>query len=619
MAKKQFEVALVLTAADKASAVVANATAKMDKQIKMLSGAGDKAFSIGRKTGAAGLAITGSLGFFVQAAEESEIAGRRLEKTFSNMGETDNRAAKAAGDYASELQKRIGVEDEEIMLVQSKLATFSKVSNETARMSGVFDRATEAAYDLAAGGFGEASQNAVQLGKALQDPARGAAALAKTGALNKADIPLIKQIQATRGLGAAQEYVLKAVEKQVKGQAASTATAASKMKIEYGEVAETLGKTLLPSVSKAMAAVSNVAKRFNDWAQKNPQLTNTIVKVVAVVGLLSVAISASSFVFGGLFKAVAAAIALKKQYVIWTNSERFAQLKTNAVVWYTIAQEKALAAGKWITNAATKAGVVWTYAAAAAQWVMNASLYGCPIVWIIAGIVAIVAAVYLLVKHWDKVSAFFGSLWEKIKSIFSKAVDFIKKWGLLFLGPVGLIIKYWDKIRDFFAGLWPRIKAIFSKALEYYLYLPKMFLNIGTNIVMGLWNGIKSKATALFDYVKDIGKKIANAFKSVLGIASPSKVFMDYGVNITEGAKKGIEKGSPSLIKASSSVGMASAPNAAKTSSGSSGGGGGMTVNFSPVINGGSGADILDQLKKYTPQLIREIESALDRKKRLAY
>jgi len=618
MAKKQFEVALVLSATDKASAVVANSTAKIDKQMKALSGISSKAFSVGRGAGATGLALLAPLALSVNAAEESEIAFRRLSSTFKTMGETDNKAAMAAADYASKLQNRIGIEDEEIQLVQSKIASFRKVSDETARMSGVFDRATEAAFDLAAGGFGEASSNAVQLGKALQNPALGAQALAKAGALNKSDIPLIKQIQATYGLGAAQEYVLKAVEKQVKGQAANTATSAAKMKVAFSEVAETAGKALLPTIAKTMASVGKAADRFNKWAQDNPKLLGTIIKIVGGAGLLSLTVSALAFTFGGLVKVYQGVLAVKRLYILWTNAERFAQLKTNAVVWYTIAQEKALAAAKWISNIATKASVVWTYAAAAAQWVMNASLYGCPIVWIIAGIVAVIAIVVLLVKNWDKVSAFFVVLWAKIKDIFKKGLQFFLNWGLLLLGPVGLIIKYWDKIRDFFVGLWPKVKAIFWKALEFYLWLPKKFLSIGSEIVMGLWNGIKAKAAALFDYVKEVGKKIANAFKEVLGIASPSKVFTEFGVNITEGAKKGIEKGSPSLVNASSGVGKAVAPNSARASSGGSMGGG-MTVNFAPVINGGSGSDILEQLKKYTPQLIREIESVLDRKKRLAY
>ena len=589
MAKKEFEVALILSAQDKASRVVADAMAKSKKSIDSLSKMGDKAFAVGRVTGAVGLATAASLGVFVNAAEESEIATRRLENTFKTMGETDNRAAAAAAAYASELQTKIGVEDEEIMMVQSKIATFKKASDETARMSGIFDRATQSAFDLAAGGFGEASSNAVMLGKALQNPALGAAALSKAGALNKADIPLIKQIQATKGLGAAQEYVLKAVEKQVKGQAANTATSASKMRIQFGEVSETLGKSLLPSVSKAMAEVGKIANRFNNWSQKNPELTSSIMKGAVALAILSLGVSAASFVFGGLFKVLALGRSL------------FTALKA-AQLAYTVAT----AAGAGVTGGMT-----------AAMTALNLAFLANPITWVVIGIVALIAAGYLLIKNWDKVKAFFGKVWDGIKIGFSKFLDFVKNWGVLLLGPVGLIIKYWDKIPGWFAAIWTKVKTWFTSALDWYLSLPKKFLNIGSDIVMGIWNGIKAKAAALFDFVKGIGSKIASTFKNVLGIASPSKVFMDYGVNITQGAQKGIEKGSPNLVGATNKMGKSVSPNPIGGSR--SGGGGGITVHFAPVISGAGGGDIASEIKKLIPQLVREIENSMARKQRLAY
>jgi hypothetical protein len=589
MAKKEFEVALILSAQDKASRVVAETMAKSQKSIASLSKMGDKAFAVGRVTGAVGLATAASLGVFVNAAEESEIATRRLEQTFRTMGETDNRAAVAAAAYASELQTKIGVEDEEIMMVQSKIATFKKASDETARMSGIFDRATQSAFDLAAGGFGEASSNAVMLGKALQNPALGAAALSKAGALNKADIPLIKQIQATKGLGAAQEYVLKAVERQVKGQAANTATSASKMRIQFGEISETLGKSLLPSVSKAMAEVGKIANRFNNWSQKNPELTSSIMKGAAALAILSLGVSAASFVFGGLFKI----LALGRSF--------FTALKAAQLAY----------------NIATAAGAGVTGGMTAAMTALNLAFLANPITWVVIGIVALIAAGYLLIKNWDKVKAFFQFLWYTIKFAFSKFLDFVKNWGVLLLGPVGLIIKYWDKIPGWFAAIWTKVKTWFTSALDWYLSLPKKFLNIGSDIVMGIWNGIKAKAAALFDFVKGIGSKIASTFKNVLGIASPSKVFMDYGVNITQGAQKGIEKGSPNLVGATNKMGKSVSPNPIGGSR--SGGGSGITVHFAPVISGAGGGDIASEIKKLIPQLVREIESSMARKQRLAY
>ena len=56
MAKKQFEVALVLTAADKASRIINDLTRNAEKRIQGMSKLGDQAFGVGRTAGATGLA-----------------------------------------------------------------------------------------------------------------------------------------------------------------------------------------------------------------------------------------------------------------------------------------------------------------------------------------------------------------------------------------------------------------------------------------------------------------------------------------------------------------------------------------------------------------------------------
>lgn len=585
--KKIFEVAMILSATDKVTRIINEATDNTKKKIGSLSKMGDKAFAFGRASGAIGLGIVAPLGLAINAAEESEIAFKRLDRTFKTMGETDSKAANQAADYASKLQMRIGVEDEEIQMVQSKIATFKKVSDESARMAGTFDRATEAAFDLAAGGFGEASSNAVMLGKALQNPAIGAAALSKAGALNKADIPLIKQIQATKGLGAAQEFVLKAVERQVKGQAANTATSAAKMKVTFSEVSETLGKTLLPQVQKVMASVGTAVNKFNSWAQNNGELLGTIVKVVGGLGALSLGVSAVSFVFGGFFKVIAFGNAIIK-------AARTAQMA------FAMAQ----LAGTGVTGGMT-----------AAVTALNLAFLANPITWIIIGIVALIGVGYLLIKNWDKVKAFFVGLWNYITGVFHRAMEMLNKTFLKY-SPWVLIYNNWSKITSFFSGLWDKVKGIFNSVLGWVKNFAKPFFDFGVNIISGLWNGIKAKVEPLYNFVKDVGKKIANVFKYVLGIASPSKVFMDFGVNITEGASKGIQKGAGGVKSASAGMAKSLTPTA-----GSKGGGGGssVSVTFAPVINGGSGGDITQQMKAMIPELIRQIEDSLARKQRLSY
>ena len=263
--KKVFEVAMLLTAKDEATKKILEASKAQQAAIKSMSGYGDKAFGVGVGAGAIGVGISAGIGVTIKAAEESEIAYNKMNLALKLGGDLQEKRAKAAAQYANNLQFQIGIEDEEIEMTQTKLASFHKLTTAGADVKNVFDRATKAAYDMAAGGFGDAIGNANILGKALQNPAAMATALAKSGSLDKGlDIPLIKRIQASKGLVAAQDYILKAVEKQYKGQSEAAATATSKMRVKWAEVSETLGKTLLPQFMKLMTAIGNVADRFHE-------------------------------------------------------------------------------------------------------------------------------------------------------------------------------------------------------------------------------------------------------------------------------------------------------------------------------------------------------------------
>lgn len=68
--------------------------------------------------------------------------------------------------------------------------------------------------------------------------------------------------------------------------------------------------------------------------------------------------------------------------------------------------------------------------------------------------------------------------------------------------------------------------------------------DVGRFIVDGLIGGILGGIPNVLSAVANLGTSIADKFKSALGIASPSKLFFSYGVNIGEGAKGGIEASS---------------------------------------------------------------------------
>lgn len=149
-----------------------------------------------------------------------------------------------------------------------------------------------------------------------------------------------------------------------------------------------------------------------------------------------------------------------------------------------------------------------------------------PIAIAIAVVTALAAAAFLVIKNWDKVKGFFGKLWEGIKEGFSAFVNWF--------------VEQWEGIKEFLA--------------KFNLF------EIGRNIILSLWEGIKSFFSSLWEGIRSLGQGIINVFKDVFGIASPSRVFQDIGENLSEGLALGFEDGIDKIRNTSVDVAMNAIP-----------------------------------------------------------
>lgn len=281
---------------------------------------GNKLATFGKMAAVAGVAAAAGVAAFavssVKAAQESVVADARLDniaKSMKLVGGAYEGGTARLKDYASELSKSIGVEDESIKAVQSKLLTFKAIGKTINETGGAMDRATKAAYDLASAGFGSAESNATQLGKALQDPIKGIASLARSGVtFTQSEKDKMKALVESGQAGKAQEMILKAIETQVGNTAASTATASQKMKVSFGELQEKVGTALLPVLNKfadvlgpmfdklqgplgkvAEALGGALAQAFDKLAPVLPVLAEAIGQIAgALGGVLATAIQA---------------------------------------------------------------------------------------------------------------------------------------------------------------------------------------------------------------------------------------------------------------------------------------------------------------------------------------
>jgi phage-related protein len=204
---------------------------------------------------AAGIAAAGAAAVIVgkqliaagEAASTSNARIRQISESMGLFGDQAGAVTDRLVKLAEQTARNTGVDQNAIKATQAKLLTFGELAKTAGTVGGEFDRATKAAVDLAAAGFGEASANAVQLGKALQDPIKGITALAKSGVtFTEAEKARIETLVQSNQIGEAQRIVLDAIEKQVGGTAEATANASDRMRVAFSQVQEKLGGALLP-------------------------------------------------------------------------------------------------------------------------------------------------------------------------------------------------------------------------------------------------------------------------------------------------------------------------------------------------------------------------------------
>jgi hypothetical protein len=346
---------------------------------KKLEGAGKKAqFALKKAALPAALAlgaVAAAAGGMIQAGEAAATANARIAQINESMGLFGNETEKVNERliaYANATARATGVDQNSIKATQAKLLTFGELAKSADEVNGAFDRATKAAIDLAAAGFGDAESNAVQLGKALQDPVKGITALAKSGVtFTEQEKEKIKTLVESNRTLEAQEMILKAIETQVGGTAEATANDTDKLKVAFSQVSESIGLILVPILAGLAPILTNIA----DLAARNS-------KVFVIVGA----------VIAGVAGTILALNAAMKVYQ----------------------------AVQLIATVATAA--------------FNAVLAANPITLVIIAIVALVAALVLAYKRFESVRNIVDNVFQFVTKAVKGSVDAIKSYFETILG-----------------------------------------------------------------------------------------------------------------------------------------------------------------------------------------
>ena len=162
------------------------------------------------------------------------------------------------------------------------------------------------------------------------------------------------------------------------------------------------------------------------------------------------------------------------------------------------------------------------------------------------------AGIELMLALADGLIAATPQLLAKVPEIIAKLVAaLIRNYPKMFSAGKQLIGK-------FFEAIWTTFKSSYSLAGQYlynYVISPllakaKEAVNVGKNLVQGLWNGIQNSASWLLSKIRSWCGSILNGIKAFFGIHSPSTVMRDeVGFMISKGLAEGIEDGRSEVQK----------------------------------------------------------------------
>jgi hypothetical protein len=456
----------------------------------------------------------------ITAGEEAEKTNKATEAAIRATGGAAHVSADQVKELADQLMRKTGIDDETIKSGTNMLLTFRNVRDEAGKDNNIFDQANSTLLDMTAAMTGgnvtsEAMRKqAIQLGKALNDPVAGMGALRRVGVTFTAQQQeQIKTMAKSGNLLGAQKLILAELNKEFGGAAAAYATPMKRLKASMTELAESAGTALLPVLNSLATWLMNVGipalVAFGGWVARNRAwvvpLVGAVGSFVTTLYLLSKAFEVATLAaklfgvtlelgLGPVSLIIAGLIAVGVGlYLLWTRSRTFRVIVEAAFNGVKFA---VMAVVNWFAGPFTRFFTVqipgvftWLLRWLRANWPL--------IVGILTGPVGL--AVVLILRHWNT-----------IKAGIANAV-----------GAVGRTI----------TGAWG---AVWRTAVS-------IATSAGGSIINGLKGGMMAAIRGIGGWVKSaVVDPIVGAVKHFFGIRSPSTVMEGIGGNLVQGLMRGL-------------------------------------------------------------------------------
>ena len=507
-------------------------------------------------------AVTDFVGGAIEEASAWNSVMAQTEAVIKSTGGAAGLTATQMSEMAQAMSASNGASlfsDDAILGAQNVLATFTNIKGQN------FGGATQSIIDMSQALGIDLNSAAMQVGKALNDPIKGIAALGRSGVQFTAEQEAtIKALVETGDVAGAQALMMKELNTQFGGSAAAAVgTYAGQqivLKEKFADLQQTLGEALMPLLMEFGMFMSDTVV---------PATKTAIESLSGFITSMNQA-GTTSGVFDSIRGAIAAVPGVLAQMSAGIATVLvFLQPLTDAITNFgTVFVAAMIGAGTaiaeylgsptmqgYITTMTTLLGAMATlirdvlvlaFNASAVAWKLLSD--GFTIAW--PYIKVVLDAFYSLVTiGMATTTGILTALSQLVKG------DFVGAWTTL-KTTLDTTIK---DIMGFFTTLETKVKAVLGELMG-------KFKEVGTNIATGIANGISDAAGKIADAARNAASAAYEAAKKFLGMASPSKLMRDQvGLNFSKGMALGILDGIPDVVNAARDTTAIGAATAAQT------------------------------------------------------
>ena len=457
-------------------------------------------------------AVTDFIGGSIEEASAWNSVFAQTQAVVASTGAAAGLTAEEMGEMASAMSASAGqslFSDDAILGAQNVLATFTNIKGEN------FGSATQSILDMSQALGMDLDSAAMQVGKALNDPVAGLAALSRSGVQFTAEQEaMIKAMVEAGNVAGAQEVMMKELNTQFGGSASAAVDTYAGQQIVLSEkmadVKQTLGTALMP-----------ILMEFGTF------MADTVVPIIAdVVGRLSAWINTMQMTgtTSGIFDTIRNAIAAIPNVLAQMGAgletvKKFLQPLTDAFMsWVGV-----------VVPAITSAG------GAIAEYLGSPTVQGyiTTLTTVLGAMATLIQDVLVLAFNasavaWDLLSQGFTIAWPYIQTVLDTFFSLATTVGA---SVTGILTALSQVVKGDFSGafetmkktvgkaltdLWEFFKTLDKNLLTFFTEIKPEVLKLGTDMVQGIADGIKSGASwikdALLQAARDAWSAVTSYF-----------------------------------------------------------------------------------------------------------